>query len=1071
MKKFLAVVCFCLPAFGQAAYSGLGLHSGSATYAAPGSSCAAPNFCAYNGVDLIPWGTVPNLGGATNNNATVFDTSFLGHLSRDGSTFSNSGYLSPVTRVTDSQSAGGASATLVGSYTAGINGAGFSPALTNSNTTLVSLTDDRTSAQHIGRFNTSGTNKGHFCSNALAGCTTWFSNATAYPVAGNGDLWITEAQKAGGSCSSNCTAVDFGTVQFDRNNPNLMYSAGMGTDITTPTTETPFYISQTTGEYWIGTTVADFKYALPAYQASNWATSTNYSYGQYVIHPLPTPEMATGGTWTTGHVYLPGDIVQGGTGGCMYKVATASGTSTSGSAPAFLTSGCKLETLTDAAGNHWQGTASTAQFIYQETNPACTVSSPCQSAGSAFQWLATPGVICSTSSSGNIAAGATSVTCTTSSFTAAMVGQTIGIPGAGVSGATFYTTIASVTSPPSATATLAAPTITATPAATAVAISLTGHPDMLSQASGLDANGLAWTSIEPAYIQANGNQGWQGVGNTSIDTANTITVTGAPGSPYFGASKFAAAFSQNSYGMQPSFSGGINMANYNAGQGTGVDLVMYDETLNVYHLLNTLTGIVTDWTCSGGTGPTCSGGAWPWSTVGTFQAITNPLSTGQPCPWTLHGGNMTKNGLYIMVEEGNVPYKACSNASSGLKTSMVWAPTSASFNAYSSLQYTEFGVNHYALRSNTVATFTSSGWGYDSGVYVGIYALNNAQGNSGGNPVYGSGSPPPFSVYLPAFASQSDSQTYPYPGCYVISGSTIESPGCGVSYGLDSHLSGAADPGTDTWPACGTTYNVATLNPVPFMQWQGMETCYQTSPTYPTGYTPASSWSSNPPGNGSPLCTPGTNCTQTYGNVWQFTHTWNTGTSVTFSMQFAISQLSQDGNWIFFSTDEDDCLGSNLAGNAAPAVWSSGTYYQQLMVTATSSTAAPICTPPNSLGGVPWLPVATYAVGNLINPIEGANGSSSVDDVYQAIAVTGVSGPASTLSGKQPKCGSVSCWTLTNAPTATNGGDYVCDSTSGSANVVSTWPTLPTCTTGIIWEDLGPQTQRGDVFAVNLGLN
>ncbi len=32
MKKFLAVVFFCTPAFGQAAYSGLGLHSGSAEY-------------------------------------------------------------------------------------------------------------------------------------------------------------------------------------------------------------------------------------------------------------------------------------------------------------------------------------------------------------------------------------------------------------------------------------------------------------------------------------------------------------------------------------------------------------------------------------------------------------------------------------------------------------------------------------------------------------------------------------------------------------------------------------------------------------------------------------------------------------------------------------------------------------------------------------------------------------------------------------------------------------------------------------------------------------------------------
>src|ERR1700681_1208166 len=39
MKKFLTVVFFCLPAFGQAAYSGLGLYSGPAAF---GSSGGAP---------------------------------------------------------------------------------------------------------------------------------------------------------------------------------------------------------------------------------------------------------------------------------------------------------------------------------------------------------------------------------------------------------------------------------------------------------------------------------------------------------------------------------------------------------------------------------------------------------------------------------------------------------------------------------------------------------------------------------------------------------------------------------------------------------------------------------------------------------------------------------------------------------------------------------------------------------------------------------------------------------------------------------------------------------------------
>src|SRR5271169_2389959 len=80
MKRFLAVVFVCLPAFGQATYSGMAVRSGSAAYVASSSgTCAAPNFCAYTGADIIPWGTVPDFGGITNNNATAYDTSYLGH--------------------------------------------------------------------------------------------------------------------------------------------------------------------------------------------------------------------------------------------------------------------------------------------------------------------------------------------------------------------------------------------------------------------------------------------------------------------------------------------------------------------------------------------------------------------------------------------------------------------------------------------------------------------------------------------------------------------------------------------------------------------------------------------------------------------------------------------------------------------------------------------------------------------------------------------------------------------------------------------------------------------------------
>ena len=89
MNKLLAVLVLCLPVFGQAKYSGSDLRSGAGIFFGSASGCAAPSFCAYTGVDVIPWGTVPNLSASTNgvqNNATVYDTSFLGHYNLDGIT-------------------------------------------------------------------------------------------------------------------------------------------------------------------------------------------------------------------------------------------------------------------------------------------------------------------------------------------------------------------------------------------------------------------------------------------------------------------------------------------------------------------------------------------------------------------------------------------------------------------------------------------------------------------------------------------------------------------------------------------------------------------------------------------------------------------------------------------------------------------------------------------------------------------------------------------------------------------------------------------------------------------------
>lgn len=350
MKMFLTVVAFCLPALGQAVYSGSGSYLGPAI--SNGSNCASPNYCAYNGVDLIPAGTPPNVSNSdgTNNGATVYDTSFLSHKNFDGSTFGNSANLSPITRLTDANSTGVA----CNAYSAGAGGSGAGT-LTNTATSLVGVGCNGT--EHIGLFNPSGSNKGHF--------TPIHSGAFI-----TGDLFVT------GCVSGSSSAVEnFGSIVFSYTDPSTLFAFGPNSDISSLTTVCPYSINTVTGAYSLLTCIVDFEYGLPQYSAPPWSASTHYSWGAYVIHPLSTSEMATGGAWTAGHTYVLGDIVvaQSGTIACMYVLKTASGAVTTGSSPSFISSPpCKIDTLTDGTGNVWRGTSSTAQFLYQNTGTAGT---------------------------------------------------------------------------------------------------------------------------------------------------------------------------------------------------------------------------------------------------------------------------------------------------------------------------------------------------------------------------------------------------------------------------------------------------------------------------------------------------------------------------------------------------------------------------------------------------------------------------------------------------------------------------------------------------------------------------
>jgi hypothetical protein len=982
MKKMLSVLFSCLPVFGQAAYSNHSTYSGSGSFNASGNVCAAPNFCAYTGVDVVPWGTVPNLGGAVNNGATVYDSSYLGHLNGDGlTTFSDAALLSSITRLTDSVSAYGKSNV---SFVAGMGGSGVFT-LTNTNTTLVRA--DQNSLGLICVFATSGVNRGH-CGTPPGG---WGGTA---PSSG---IFITTGQLAGGTCSSNCPVNDFGSLSFSLTDSTVLYTFGNDAyDIPTPTTVTPYTINPNTGVYMVGSPLADFQYGLPmGPNAQSWTSGVSYPYGAYVTHVLGAPgsSFPEYSNYSSSTSYNAGDIIVPYSGACMYRAIVSGATNgTLLSSGSFTTTApCKNDTVKESSPStlQWRGTNSGPQFIYQN------IGSTGISAPSAFRWLSAPSTL---TAIGAMATGTAVLTSSDNCFTAAMVGQAISVTAAGnASGSsTLYTTILSYQNSGRVTLATAGLQTGGTSAAT---VTLTGHPDIMSSTVG-DANGIVWVNVGPSYPIVNGNQLWNAIGGVSRDTL------------YAGyASKFGIAISSNSYGVAPTYS------KYTGDQGTGVWLEEYDHVLNVYHLLNSLTGIWTDWSCSNGTDYRCSSGTWVPTTIGTLKAISNPFNTtpAQPCPFYVHNLKFSTNGLYGQIRTQSNVYPACNS----LQAYLVWQTTSASFDANNSLQFTYAGMNHWAIGANKTIAFNGSAFGYTSGMFTSLYNASSASAI------------PSFSVYLKPVgnAGTGTAQTVP-PGCYV-SASTMQNPDCNLSEVLDSHLSWAGDPGTDTYPACGTSFNYSTLGPA-FNAWQNMETCYQTFPTYTSSALPSTS----------------------VGKVWQFTHTFATGTSAMFSTQFQISQYSQDANWLFWSSDWN-CQNGSTTG-IAPAVWTSGTYVGMLAVAPVPANATSIC-------GLPWAPSNTYVVGNMINPIEGTSGSGAVDDVFQAIYIGGPTGAA------QPGPALPNSYFNTSVgPTASAPGSTICDSAAG-ASMNPSVPYSSSCPGGTVWQDVGPQNQRGDVFAVNLG--
>jgi hypothetical protein len=924
------------------------------------SSCFLPNLlCAYNGVDIVQWGTIPNFGGLTNNDAVAYDTSYLGHTLFNGTTFTSGVCpgvwcnLSQVTRLTDSASSASSC-----NYTAGEGGSGEFTVV-NTNSTLVGIVCNGN--EYLGLFNPSGGNIGHFT-----------------PV-NSGVFITTDLCQSGGLCTVGLSTQtqDFGSLSFSQTDPSIAFNFGGNSfDITSAfdgLTVFPYQInyaantpisSAPIGAYKLLPQLVDFKFGLPQFNASEWNNATGYSFGNYVIHTLTAGEMATSGVWATAHLYALGDIVvaQGGTA-CMYRVITAGGVNTSGSSPTFVNSlPCKNDVLTDAAGNQWRGTNSLAKFLYQNTNTACTVGSPCTSSAS------------------------------------------FSIGG--------------------------------------------GHPDLVSTVTeGAGATKNIWTNVGPAYVPANSNQLWQAIAGTSNDCTYIVSGHCFP-------SKYGLAVSTNTYG--DNLTGG-GYKKYTGDQGSGGDLMLYDATANAFQHLSTFTGIVTTNTCGTGNGATC--GSITTTTVGTapLTAINNPLGNGQTCPYFIHNMKMNTLGTFARITNQANAFTAC-NSTQNFQS---WSMDPTTYNVATSLQITFGGMNHSAVDTTEMFAYhggDASPGGFEGGWFTEAYQMNAAS------------SQPKTSIYLKPGANLPGSGLFPT-GCNT--NTPTINPDCDLANVLDSHLSCVGGCENRAQHGCGTTYNYATFSPIAFNAWQNMETCYPTSTLFQVGSLPSSS----------------------AGAVSQFTHTWATGTSNTFSTQFQISEWSQDGNWLFYSTDYACQLGSTTG--AAPTVYVSGANHVGFLAKAYAA-RSPLPSTLTALCGLPWIPGTPYQVGNTADPLESTSVSGGADDVFQVIASCssgtcqttsgtggGVSGPANQPGGSnnQPVCVvagvNKSCFAQTNAPTSLAAGDTVCDNQNfnGTGSPVtgtqlnSINPSLPysaSCPNGLVWQDLGPQTQRADVLAVQV---
>ena len=372
---------------------------------------------------------------------------------------------------------------------------------------------------------------------------------------------------------------------------------------------------------------------------------------------------------------------------------------------------------------------------------------------------------------------------------------------------------------------------------------VTTHPDFMSFASD---NGLVWANV--GSFMAPSAWTYSSAISTSVDSR-----------------RYGEALSTNTYGslLAKMPYGGLGET---AGQqGTGIWAVVYDDSANSYLLYNTATGIISKWSCVGGSGSECDGGKLHYFTVG---------QVGVSCREAIHSFSLGLSGRYAVVSISDytanepcqfVDAKSDRQNALDLNWDLETDPSSdpdwaANVVTLGVIQHIATGDRYHASNMSVPA----------EGTYGGLESISDPR------------------VDLPTWIVEPCETTAKWLE------SATTNPPC-YSGWFDMHVGWADNAdGTDDVPACGSHTGYSS---------NGMNIAI--------GIPYTSAFANEA------ICFPTRTDANSPKRAWRLSHTFHSQSNRDFDTRFAVSSVSQDGRFFAWSSDWTDPNGTGTLGSTS----------------------------------------------------------------------------------------------------------------------------------------------------------